>query len=59
MRHGVAVGAHPGLPDLLGFGRRVMAISPDDAAAYVRYQAGALQAFLRRSRRRRAGGFVW
>jgi 5-oxoprolinase (ATP-hydrolysing) subunit A len=59
MRHGVAVGAHPGLPDLLGFGRRLMAISPDDAAAYVRYQAGALQAFLRRSRRRRAGGFVW
>jgi UPF0271 protein len=47
MRHGVAVGAHPGLPDLLGFGRRLMAISPDDAAAYVRYQAGALQAFLR------------
>ncbi|MCW2984406.1 MAG: hypothetical protein JWR63_1976, partial [Conexibacter sp.] len=31
MRHGVAVGAHPGLPDLLGFGRRLMAISPDDA----------------------------
>src|SRR4051812_41909047 len=47
LRHGVAVGAHPGLPDLLGFGRRVMAISPDEAAAYVRYQAGALQAFLR------------
>jgi UPF0271 protein len=47
MRHGVAVGAHPGLPDLLGFGRRLMAISPEDAAAYVRYQAGALQAFLR------------
>jgi UPF0271 protein len=47
MRHRVAVGAHPGLPDLLGFGRRAMAISPDDAAAYVRYQAGALQAFLR------------
>jgi UPF0271 protein len=47
MRHGVAVGAHPGLPDLLGFGRRVMALGPDEAAAYVRYQAGALQAFLR------------
>ncbi|HEY6758433.1 MAG TPA: 5-oxoprolinase subunit PxpA [Baekduia sp.] len=47
LRHGVAVGAHPGLPDLLGFGRRAMAISPEDAAAYVRYQAGALQAFLR------------
>lgn len=47
MRHGVAIGAHPGLPDLLGFGRRVMALSPEDAAAYVRYQAGALQAFVR------------
>ncbi|MBE2276751.1 MAG: LamB/YcsF family protein [Rhodobacteraceae bacterium] len=43
----VAVGAHPGLPDLLGFGRRVMTISQDDAYAYVAYQVGALQAFLR------------
>lgn len=43
-RHGVAVGAHPGFPDLLGFGRRVMQLSPDDAYAYVVYQAGALQA---------------
>lgn len=41
--HGVAIGAHPGLPDLLGFGRRAMAISPDDAYAYILYQAGALQ----------------
>ena len=41
--HGVMVGAHPGLPDLLGFGRRAMAISPDDAYAYIVYQAGALQ----------------
>lgn len=47
MRHGVAIGAHPGFPDLLGFGRRVMAVSPEEAAAYVRYQAGALQAFVR------------
>jgi 5-oxoprolinase (ATP-hydrolysing) subunit A len=44
--HGVAVGAHPGFPDLLGFGRRRMALSPEDAAAYVTYQAGALRAFL-------------
>jgi len=44
---GVVVGAHPGLPDLLGFGRRVMDISPDDAYAYVLYQAGALAAMLR------------
>lgn len=44
--HGVAVGAHPGLPDLLGFGRRAMALSPEDAGAYIRYQTGALRAFL-------------
>lgn len=40
---GVAIGAHPGLPDLLGFGRRRMVISPDDAYAYLVYQAGALR----------------
>jgi UPF0271 protein len=44
---GVAVGAHPGLPDLLGFGRRAMDISADDAYAYVMYQAGALDALVR------------
>lgn len=46
-QNGVAVGAHPGLPDLLGFGRRTMAITPDDAYAYVLYQAGALQGILK------------
>lgn len=45
--HGVAVGAHPGLPDLLGFGRRVMEVSPADLHAYLVYQCGALEAFLR------------
>lgn len=45
--HGVAVGAHPGFPDLLGFGRRMMALSPDDARAYVLYQVGALREALR------------
>ncbi|MEX1140939.1 MAG: 5-oxoprolinase subunit PxpA [Thermoleophilaceae bacterium] len=44
--HGVAVGAHPGLPDLLGFGRRVMSISRDDAYAYALYQGGALRAIV-------------
>lgn len=44
---GVVVGAHPGLPDLLGFGRRSMDISPEDAYAYVLYQAGALGTMLR------------
>lgn len=44
---GVAVGAHPGYPDLMGFGRRNMVISPDEARAYILYQLGALYAFLR------------
>lgn len=42
LRHGVAIGAHPGLPDLLGFGRRVMDISPDDVYDLVVVQLGAL-----------------
>jgi 5-oxoprolinase (ATP-hydrolysing) subunit A len=45
--HGVAVGAHPGLPDLLGFGRRRMEVSPGDVRDYVLYQMGALLAFAR------------
>ena len=44
---GVAVGAHPGFPDLMGFGRRNMVISPDEARAYTLYQLGALYAFLK------------
>ncbi len=47
--NGVAVGAHPGLPDLVGFGRRKMDISADDAYAMVVYQVGALKAFLEAS----------
>jgi Uncharacterized proteins, homologs of lactam utilization protein B len=43
--HGVGIGAHPGLPDLLGFGRRDMACSPEEIADYLTYQIGALQAF--------------
>ncbi len=39
------VGAHPGFPDLMGFGRRNMTISPEEAKAYVKYQVGALLAF--------------
>jgi UPF0271 protein len=46
-RHGVAVGAHPGYPDLQGFGRRAMALSPEEVRAYVLYQMGALDAFVR------------
>ncbi len=47
LRHGVAVGAHPGLPDLMGFGRRVMDVSPKDLKDYICYQTGALREFLR------------
>ena len=43
--HGVAVGAHPGFPDLLGFGRRNMACTPEEVADFITYQVGALQAF--------------
>ncbi len=41
----VAVGAHPSFPDLMGFGRRPMKLSHDEAKNYVKYQIGALQAF--------------
>ena len=44
---GIAVGAHPGFPDLMGFGRRNIAVSEKEARAYVLYQLGALDAFLR------------
>ena len=42
---GVAVGAHPGLPDLQGFGRRTMALAPAEAYDIVVYQVGALAGF--------------
>jgi 5-oxoprolinase (ATP-hydrolysing) subunit A len=42
---GVAVGAHPGLPDLVGFGRREMNVSPAEVEDMVLYQLGALAAF--------------
>ena len=44
--NGVRIGAHPGLPDLIGFGRRNMDITPQEAYDMVVYQIGALQAFL-------------
>lgn len=40
-----AVGAHPGFPDLVGFGRRNLNASPAEVKAYVMYQIGALSAF--------------
>ena len=41
----IAIGAHPGYPDLMGFGRRNMVCAPEEVAAYVTYQVGALKAF--------------
>ncbi len=45
--YGVAVGAHPGWPDLQGFGRRDISMTPDEAEGYILYQIGALAAFAR------------
>ncbi len=45
--HGVAIGAHPSLPDLAGFGRRAMKIGPQEMYDLVIYQAGAVEAFAR------------
>ena len=42
---GIAIGAHPGYPDPIGFGRRNMTCSPAEVKAYVKYQLGALMAF--------------
>ena len=46
LERGVAVGAHPGLPDLVGFGRREMAVSREEVYDMVVYQVGALMAFV-------------
>ncbi|MCA1022299.1 LamB/YcsF family protein [Halobacillus litoralis] len=46
VQYGVGIGAHPGLPDLAGFGRRPMEISPEEAYDMVIYQVGALQGFV-------------
>ncbi|KAI7087526.1 Lactam utilization protein [Hortaea werneckii] len=45
-QHNIAIGAHPGLPDIQGFGRREMKLSAEELTAMVRYQVGALKAFL-------------
>jgi UPF0271 protein len=47
MEHGVAIGAHPGLPDRANFGRREMALTAREAADDLLYQLGALDAFVR------------
>jgi len=46
-KHGVGVGAHPGYPDLLGYGRRNLETFPGEIKNYILYQIGALAAFAR------------
>jgi UPF0271 protein len=46
-RHKVAVGAHPGYPDLQGFGRRVIDLTPEEAEAFTLYQVSAVAGFAR------------
>lgn len=45
-QYGINVGAHPGFPDLMGFGRRRMTATAEEVENYILYQVGALQAFL-------------
>jgi UPF0271 protein len=45
VEHGVSIGAHPGFPDLVGFGRRAMQLTPEEIENAVLYQVGALAAF--------------
>lgn len=47
LQHNVAIGAHPGFPDLIGFGRRNMNVSASEVYDYVLYQIGALDAFVK------------
>ncbi len=44
---GVTIGAHPGFPDLTGFGRRIIPLDAEEVGAMLTYQVGALQGFLR------------
>jgi len=44
-KHGVAVGAHPSYPDIMGFGRREMQLTSEEAKNYTIYQVSALQGF--------------
>lgn len=46
VEQGVTVGAHPGLPDIVGFGRREMVLTPDETRDLVRYQVGAVTGFI-------------
>lgn len=48
VKNNVAVGAHPGFPDLAGFGRRKMDILPEDITCLIVYQIGAMKAFAKK-----------
>lgn len=45
-KHGVAIGAHPAYPDLQGFGRRTMDMTPEEIEAFTLYQVSALAGFV-------------
>jgi UPF0271 protein len=47
LKHGVAIGSHPGLPDLMGFGRRKMDVTAQELKDYLGYQTGALRELAR------------
>jgi len=47
VKAGAAIGAHPGYPDLVGFGRRDLDMAPDDLEAAIVYQVGAVAGFAR------------
>ncbi|RXT06406.1 LamB/YcsF family protein [Ammoniphilus sp. CFH 90114] len=49
-KYGVGIGAHPGFPDLMGFGRRYMTCTAVEIKDYVTYQVGALREFARANR---------
>ena len=49
IKKSVAIGVHPGLPDLQGFGRRDMKLSPNEAYQFTLYQIGALSGFVKAS----------
>lgn len=47
IKNDVEIGAHPGLPDLLGFGRRWIEVEEEEITNYMLYQMGALDAFIK------------
>ena len=47
LQSGVSIGAHPGYPDLQGFGRRALACSPEEVYDLMLYQIGALNGFVK------------